>query len=35
MKIVVTNLQCPFNSEEEYLRDLQVFYQDRGYSIGL
>lgn len=30
-----TNLQCPFNSEEEYLRDLQAFYRDRGYSIGL
>lgn len=30
-----TNLQCPFTSEEEYLRDLQVFYRDRGYSIGL
>lgn len=30
-----TNLQSPFGSEEEYLRDLQAFYRDRGYSVEL
>jgi hypothetical protein len=30
-----TNLQSPFDSEEEYLRDLQAFYWDKGYSVSL
>ncbi|QOC22749.1 hypothetical protein IC757_00860 [Wenzhouxiangella sp. AB-CW3] len=28
-----TNLQDSFGSEEEYLKDLQAFYVERGYSV--
>lgn len=30
-----TNLQNPFESDEEYLRDLQDFYWEHGYSVEL